>query len=140
MASCDLCDRCYFFNERLFDNLLGNAEKLRSEYCTGDHFKECVLHRIAECHGIGKVPKYLFPNDITEFRNFNIAEPEGGLFMFIKVIYPDGTSGMVRASSIDRLIRTGKIIAYHCSDGWVELRRKQYLRYKGPERRELRAY
>ena len=57
--------------------------------------------------------------------------------MFLKVIYRDGTAGMVKASTIDDLMETGKIFTYHCSEGWVEIRRKQSNpNYQGPERRK----
>ena len=57
--------------------------------------------------------------------------------MFLKVIYPDGTSGMVKSSTIDGLTKEGKIIAFHCSEGWVEVRRKRNVEeYKGMDRRK----
>lgn len=59
--------------------------------------------------------------------------------MFLKVIYRDGTAGVVKASTIDELMETGKIFAYHCSEGWVEVRRKQSNpNYQGPERRKYK--
>jgi len=58
--------------------------------------------------------------------------------MFLKVIYPNGTSGIVKASIIEGLMRTGKIIAFHCSEGWVEVRRKSKSAYSGVERRKTK--
>ncbi len=45
--------------------------------------------------------------------------------MFISVIYPDGTSWKVRSSILRSLIQLGKVVAYKCSEGWVEVRRKK---------------
>ena len=57
--------------------------------------------------------------------------------MNLKVIYRNGTSDIAKASAADELIKTGKIIAYHTSEGWVEVRRKQIsANYQGPERRK----
>jgi hypothetical protein len=61
--------------------------------------------------------------------------------MLIKVIYPDGTFGMARSSSLGRLVRSHEIIAFQCSEGWVEVRRKQdQTLYKGPERRVIKLF
>ncbi len=57
--------------------------------------------------------------------------------MFLKVAYSDGTTGLITSSILGFLSRSGKVIAYQCSDGWVELRRKQKdANYSGPERRK----
>ena len=40
--------------------------------------------------------------------------------MLIKVIRDDGTSGTVRSTSLGELVKTGKVVAYQCSEGWVE--------------------
>ncbi len=56
--------------------------------------------------------------------------------MYLKVIYPDGTTGMVKSSTIPGLIKAGKIVAFQCSEGWVEERRKNKERYYGLERRK----
>ena len=57
--------------------------------------------------------------------------------MFLKVIYPDDTSGMVKASIIEGLMKSGKIVAFHCSEGWVEVRRKRNIEeYNGIDRRK----
>ena len=57
--------------------------------------------------------------------------------MRIKVIYIDGTSDMVRPSTLGRLMELDGIVAYQCSEGWVEVRRKQLKgNYFGPERRK----
>ncbi len=58
--------------------------------------------------------------------------------MLINVIYPDGTSGKVRASILNSLIKFGRIVAYKCSEGWIELRRKKDTsNYSGSERRVI---
>jgi hypothetical protein len=59
--------------------------------------------------------------------------------MYINVIYPDGAAGKVRSSSLSRLIRSGEIVAYKCTEGWVELRRKQEnaSSYDGPYTRVI---
>jgi hypothetical protein len=119
--------------------MLHTTEYLRDKNCRGD-FTECALCKIAKSYGTENVPTYLYPNERFDAHNINLDEPEGGLFMYLKVIYPDGTPGMVRATTIGELIRTSKIIAYQCSEGWVELRRKKNMGYKGGERRELRLY
>ncbi len=56
--------------------------------------------------------------------------------MFRKVIYPDGTSGMVNVSKIYGLINAGKIIAFHYSDGWLDVRRKNKGAFNGVDRRK----
>ena len=58
--------------------------------------------------------------------------------MQIKVIYADRTSGMVKASTIDGLMKAGKIIAFYCSEGWVEARRKSKNTYNGVDRRRTK--
>ena len=61
--------------------------------------------------------------------------------MLIKVIYPDGTFGMTRSSSLGSLVQSQKIVAFQCSEGWVEVRRKQdETSYKGPERRVIKLF
>ncbi len=58
--------------------------------------------------------------------------------MFISVIYPDGTAGKVRSSRLSRLMKAGEIVAYKCSEGWVELRRKNDEKnYNGPYTRVI---
>jgi hypothetical protein len=60
----------------------------------------------------------------------------GGKNMYLKVIYPDGTAGTVISSTIDVLIKQGKIVAFKCSEGWVEVRRKLKGKfYFGKDRR-----
>ncbi len=61
--------------------------------------------------------------------------------MFIKVIYSDGMPGRVRSSLLGRLMKAGEIVAYKCSEGWVELRRKQSRNeYDGPYTRVIIPY
>ncbi len=58
--------------------------------------------------------------------------------MFISVIYPDGTAGKVRSTRLSRLMKSGEIVAYKCSEGWVELRRKNNnSNYDGPYTRVI---
>ena len=135
MTCCELRDSCFFFNKQEKD-MPRTTDYLRRLYCTGDRFEECVLHKIAVAYGIDTIPKYLYPNDMFEILYFNLVARQEGLDMFLKVIYPDGASGMVKAAIIEGLIRTGKIVAFLCSEGWVEVRRKQKNEdYFGPERR-----
>lgn len=58
--------------------------------------------------------------------------------MFLKVVYPNGTSGMVKALTINGLMKAGEIIAFLCSEGWVEVRRKSKNTYGGADRRKTK--
>lgn len=58
--------------------------------------------------------------------------------MLLNVIYPDGSSGMIKSSTLDTLVRMGRIVAFHCSEGWVELRRKNESTYNGKDRRKTK--
>lgn len=118
------------------------AGQLRDRYCNGN-YTECVRFMLAQRYGMDKVPTYIYPNDI--FCDLNSRPPEscgsqGGMLMYLKVIYPDGTVGKVRSASIGHLAKTGEIVAYQCSEGWVELRRKRYAAYRGPDRRQASPY
>jgi hypothetical protein len=57
----------------------------------------------------------------------------------IKVIYKDNSAGIVRASSLQQLISSGKIVAFRRSSGWVKIGRDPVRglggRYEGPDRR-----
>jgi len=59
----------------------------------------------------------------------------------IKVIYMDNTAGVVKASSLEQLIRSRKIAAFRRADGWVKIGRDPVRgnggKYNGPERRSL---
>jgi hypothetical protein len=55
--------------------------------------------------------------------------------MLIKVIFSDGSLGMVRASRLVKFVKMGKIAAYQPFDDWVEIRRKRNTGYKGSDRR-----
>lgn len=60
--------------------------------------------------------------------------------MFLKVIYRDLTLGKEKAQIIKRLMKAGRIIAIHSSEGWVEVRRMcNGIPYKGRDRRENQA-
>jgi hypothetical protein len=134
MTFCNLCEKCFFFNEPLLDNLSSEAECLRRTYCGGD-FSTCMIYVLALANGIHKVPGYVYPDDKKEALNFNQIEPREGLDVFSKVVYPDGTAGMVKASTVEGLIKTGEIIAFHCSEGWVDVRRQPKSTYTGENRR-----
>jgi hypothetical protein len=137
MSCCNLRDSCFFYNNELKIDMPQTTEYLRDKYCTGC-FSECAIYMISKAYGKDKVPKYLFPNDLHEFLNFDLFEPHGGLDMFIKVIYSDGSAGMVRSSTLGNLTQSHEIVALQCSEGWVELRRTQNNSHKGPERRVIR--
>lgn len=138
MAYCDLCAKCFFFNEPLFDNLMRNAENYRRKYCGGS-FTECSIYKLAMFCGIQKVPGYANPDDFLENVTATLSEvsqPQKGNSMLTKVIFSNGSLGKARSSSVDYLTKLGKIVAYQCSMGWVEARRKLNNKtYVGPERR-----
>jgi hypothetical protein len=57
--------------------------------------------------------------------------------MLIKVIFTDGSTGMIKASRLGKLVKNHQIAAYQTFDRWVEVRRKQSNpNYRGPERRK----
>lgn len=62
------------------------------------------------------------------------------MFIELKVIYTDGTTDTVNAAQIVELLRTKKIAAIQCAEGWLEIRRDQIVGftadYKGPDRRK----
>ena len=60
--------------------------------------------------------------------------------MLLRVIYRNGTAGMVKAMNIDELIKEGKIVVYKLGNRWIEVRRKQNVGYKGTERRGILPY
>jgi hypothetical protein len=138
MASCDLLDSCFFFNKQELD-MPHLTRHMRRVYCIGDCSSECVLHRISETCGVDNVPKYLYPNDMFEILHMTqpqSSQQQGGSEIMIKVIYSNGSQGMVRDSNLGRLLRLGRIAAYQPFDTWVEVRRKQKNKdYLGPERR-----
>lgn len=57
----------------------------------------------------------------------------------IKVIYKDNSAGIVRASTLEQLITSGRIVAFRRSAGWVKIGRDPVRglggRYEGPDRR-----
>lgn len=135
MASCDFCDRCFFFNEPLVDNLLSNAEYLRGRYCAGN-FTECAIYKLAKTCGFEHVRGCLFPDDILNTNLPEVSQLQEEKEMLIKVVFSDGYQGEVKASRLGRFIRKGSIAAYLSVEEWVELRRKRTNnRYSGPERR-----
>ncbi len=135
MIFCEFCDRCFFFNELLLDILLTNSEDLRGKYCVSN-FRECAIYKLAKACGIEKVPGYVSPDDTLV--NLNTPLPKGEMDMFLQVIYPDGTLGKVRTSNLASMVLLGRIVAYRCSEGWIETRRKRKSHdYRGPERRVI---
>jgi hypothetical protein len=68
----------------------------------------------------------------------------GGFTMFIdiKVIYTDGAEDTVNASQFAELLRSNKIAAIQCAEGWLEIRRDQIVGftadYEGLERRKIK--
>jgi len=72
-------------------------------------------------------------------------EVEGGFAMFIevKVIYTDGTEDTVNAYQIVELLRSKKIAAIQCAEGWLEIRRDQIVGYtagyEGLEKRGIKT-
>ena len=139
MACCELLVSCFFYNELTAD-MPKTTDYLRDMYCNGVCFTECTLYRISKVYGKDKVPKYLYPNDMNETLNFDLIKPDVDLDLdtFHKIIYTDGTSGMEKASTMGALRRTGKIVAFHWSGGWVEVRRKSKSPYNGVDRRKTK--
>jgi hypothetical protein len=109
------------------------------KYCLGD-YANCARYAYAKVYGRTDVPLEMFPNDTFEDPYGNAYLPDGGESMQIKVIFPDGTTGQVKAAHINSLIKEGKVVAFYCSEGWIEVRRKRENRYNGPERRQIPAY
>ncbi len=138
MAYCDIHGSCFFFNEQGTE-MPHTTEYLKERYCKGI-FTECALYRISNFIGKEHVPQNLYPNDMLETLNFNlpdVTESQGGTAMRIEVIHTDGTFGTVRSSSLGELVKTTGIAAYLCSEGWVEVRRRQVKgNYDGLDRRK----
>jgi hypothetical protein len=55
--------------------------------------------------------------------------------MLIKVLFTDGSQGMIRTARLVEFIRMSEIAAYKPFEDWIELRRKRNDGYMGPERR-----
>jgi hypothetical protein len=80
---------------------------------------------------------------MMQFRNSGGAKMTDGIteknMKLIKVIYIDNSAGVVKSSSLEQLIVTGKIVAFRRSEGWTKLGRDPLRgnggRYEGPERR-----
>lgn len=64
MGSCDLNTECHFLNEIMRERPLttGYAQAV---YCNGD-FARCTIYRVAQTHGIDRVPIYVNPDDQYE--------------------------------------------------------------------------
>ena len=59
--------------------------------------------------------------------------------MDLKVIHIDGTVSIEQAGTINELIKSGKIVAFYCSGGWVEVRRRSNAEnYTGIDRRKTK--
>ena len=136
MAYCDLLNSCYFYINEL-SGMPCTYKHMMNKYCHGDNSK-CARFDYARAFGRNSVPLDMFPNDTSatfHTDQFKAVEVQGGMAMQMKVIYSDGTSDRVKASTIDGLTKAGKIIAFHCSEGWVEVRRKSKSTYNGVDRR-----
>ena len=139
MSTCDLFDSCFFFNEQLVD-MPQTTEYLKEKYCRRD-YRTCARYMINRAYGRDRVPRYLFPNDMIEVLNTDLAETRnlpGRRAMMVKVMYPDGTTDAVVSSAVDDLLTSGGIVAYRCSEVWIEVRRKRNSDYRGEERRVRR--
>jgi len=44
--------------------------------------------------------------------------------MLVRVIYTDQTAGVVESHLLDRLIKKGRIVAYHNTDRWIPVETK----------------
>ena len=51
------------------------------------------------------------------------------MFIEVKIIYTDGTEDTVNAHQIVELLRSHKIAAIQCAEGWLEIRRDQIVGY-----------
>lgn len=60
--------------------------------------------------------------------------------MLVKVVYTDGSTGMVRPIRLAGLLESGRIVGFQGAEGWVEIRREMVEEdengYSGPERRK----
>ena len=71
MEDCDFKAECYFLNVKTTALPLTTVHT-RTKYCNGD-FTYCTIYKAAKTHGIGKVPRYVSPDDNYELQN-RIAE------------------------------------------------------------------
>ncbi len=58
--------------------------------------------------------------------------------MLTKVIYADGSSGIVRTCRLAKLIKMNQIASYASFNSWVELRRKKLSEFNGMDRRKAK--
>jgi hypothetical protein len=58
--------------------------------------------------------------------------------LLTKVIYSDGSTGMVRTSRLDKLVKASLIASYESFNRWVEVRRKSRSTFNGEDRRQVR--
>jgi hypothetical protein len=134
MASCEFLNSCVFCIKQPTD-MPHTMKYLKNLYCKGARYTECAIYRYSKCHGIERAPKYLYPNDVYDILDLNMIEPDGGLDMPIKVIYTAGTPGKVKSSALEGLNKMGEIIAYHCPEGWIDVRRTINSKQSGADRR-----
>ena len=134
MVNCELLDSCNFFNEQATD-MPHTKGHLKSLYCNGASFTECALYLISKIYDKNHVPENLYPNDVHKLADFNLFEPHEDLGMYLKVIYTGGSSGWIRPSTLKGLKKSGKIIAFHYPEGWVDVRRRNHRKYNGVDRR-----
>ena len=136
MAHRNLYASCFFYNELILDSP-HPTEYLRDKHCKSD-FNVCARYRYTKLHGQDYVPKYLFPNDM--FKNLNSDLPEKHkspveIAKVLNVLKVDGTFDSVSPDNLGELVKIGSIVAYQLSEGWVEVRRKINIGYRGQERR-----
>jgi len=58
--------------------------------------------------------------------------------MLLKVIYTDGAFGTVRSANLEEMLKIGRIAAYQCSEGWVDVRRKSNSTFRREDRRRTK--
>ncbi len=57
--------------------------------------------------------------------------------MLTKVIYSDGSNGMIRTDRLAKLVKMNQIASYESFNGWVEVRRKSESAFNGEDRRQM---
>ena len=134
MARCELRDTCSFFNGQTKE-MPHTRDRLKSLYCNGARFHDCVLYGISTIYGADQGAGNHYPEDVHKVLESNPLDPHEGPDMYLKIIYTGGTSGWVRPSTLKELQKAGKIIAFHYPAEWVEVRRTRHGAYNGFERR-----
>lgn len=136
MAHRNLYASCFFYSELTLE--MPNSKKyLRDNYRKRD-LNVCARYRFAKLHSQDYVPKYLFPNDMFKNLIFDLPKTSTSkveIAKMLTVLNIDGTFGTVSSANLGELVKEGSIAAYHLTDGWVEVRRKKDIGYRGQERR-----